>query len=215
MATVRTALNEALRAIRAIGLGDDPVADELAIGLEAVQGLILDIHEGRGPLLDVDVTAATITPGENQRLRIQDGDTTLVTLPNAVPIGGPHSPYDYGFTAPAGAAPVGTAAVADGYAYRAPLDGSRIEIVGATQALYFYRSDTNAWTRATDLALDSELPFSARLTSAFSAMLAERLFDSVSTAPPTPMLLKRIAQGRLAMMQQSGKGRTQTVGQYL
>ena len=38
-------------------------------------------------------------------------------------------------------------AAADGVYWRAPRDGARIEIVGTTQALYFYRDDTNAWAR--------------------------------------------------------------------
>lgn len=214
MATVRAAINEAMRAIRAVGAGDDPTADELAIGLEAAQNLVLDIHEARGPLLDVDVTAATITPSEDQRLRIQAGATTVVTLPNAIPLFSTYDPYDYGFIAPQAAAPMGSTGVADGYAYRQPRDGSRIEIVGTTQALYFYRSDLNDWMPATGLTLDVELPFNARLTSAFAALLAERMMDVVSAEQPTPMLLGRIARGRRAMFSRTGAVRLETRTDY-
>ena len=211
MATVRVAISDAMRALRATGVGEDPTADELAVGLEAVSNLILDIHEARGPMLSVDVTAAII-PGENQRLRIQAGSTVGVTLPNAVQAAGGAGWHDYGFGG--ASAPLGTTGAADGRSWRAPGDGARIEIVGITTALYFYREDINAWQSATGLALDSELPFNSRLNSAFAALLAERICDVVSGAAPTPTLTRRIARGRAAMMLRTGAVRTETIGQY-
>src|SRR5439155_1600338 len=83
-------------------------------------------------------------------------------LPNAVPIGASYNPYDFGFTASAAAAPAGTTAAADGYTWRQPADGARIEIVGTTQGLWFYRGDINAWTPAVALTIDSELPINGR-----------------------------------------------------
>lgn len=210
MATVRVAIGDAMRALRATAVGEDPTADELAVGLEAAANLILDIHEARGPLLGIDVTA-NLTPGENQRLRIQAGSTVGVTLPNAVQASG-DSRRDYGFGG--AAAPLGTTGAADGRSWRAPGDGARIEIVGTTTALYFYRDDINAWQSATGLALDSELPFNNRLTSAFAALLAERICDVVSGAAPTPTLMRRIARGRAAMMLRTGTARAETIGQY-
>ena len=214
MTTARAAIGEALRALRAIAPGDDPTAEELAVALEAVQDLVLEIHEARGPMLTIDVTAAVVA-SENQRLRIQAGSTVTVTLPNAVPIYTAANPNDYGFTPPSDVAPVGTTSAADGQQYRAPLDGARIEIVGTSQALYFYREDLNAWTSALSLTLDSELPFNARLSSHFAAILAERLVDVVADdAKLTPALLRRVARGRTAMMAQTGRARVETVGQY-
>ncbi len=205
-----------MRALRATAVGEDPTADELAVGLEAAANLILDIHEARGPLLSVDVTGAIIA-GENQRLRIQAGSTVGVTLPNAVQATGGNR-YDYGFGGFGGSggasAPLGTTGAADGQTWRAPGDGARIEIVGTTTALYFYREDINAWQSATGLGLDSELPFNSRLTSAFAALLAERICDVVSGAAPTPTLTRRIARGRAAMMLRIGAVRTETIGQY-
>ena len=54
------------------GLGD------IAVGLEAAQNLVLEIHEARGPLHDLDI-AAPYVAGENQRLRIESGDTVSIT----------------------------------------------------------------------------------------------------------------------------------------
>jgi hypothetical protein len=237
MATCRVAINEAMRALRATAPGDDPMADELIVGLEAIQDLVLDIHEARGPMRDIDIpsrehsrgscddqhhhqqrtaasTALTYTPGENVRLRLQAGYTVAVTLPNSIRHGGWIDPYDYCFVPGHFRPSDGSTGPADGQEWRAPEDGARIEIVGTSQALYFYRADLNQWMPATGLSTDTELPFNNRLTSAFNALLAERLMDVVSAAPPTPNLLKRIARGRSAMMLRIGRRHTSRVGEY-
>jgi len=231
MSTVRYALTQALRLLRATAPGDAPTADELAVGLEAAQQLVLEIHEARGPLLDVDVpppiwgacvgetapTSGTICPGENQRLRIQAGYTATVELPNSVSMFGSYDPYDYGFQPGTVWTPqVGSLGAADGVYFRAPADGSRIEIVGTSQGLYFYRADTNAWLPALALTIDGELPFNARLQGPFAAMLAERLADVLADLPqPTPAQKARIAHAREAMFSQTGRRRPPTRGEYL
>jgi len=216
MATARVVIAEAMRALRALAPGDDPTADDLVVGLEAISNLILDIHEARGPLLDVDVTA-DCTPSENQRIRVQAGFDVAVTLPNAIPFFDGFDPYDYGFN-PATAqwqwAPQGTTAQADGVQYRQPRDGTRIETVGVTQALYFYRADINAWMAATGLTVDTELPFNNRYTSALGALTAERLMDVVSNAQPTPGLTRRIARGNAALMLRAGTHHAPVRAQY-
>ncbi len=216
MSTVRVVIAEAMRALRALAPGDDPTADDLAVGLEAVQNLVLDIHEARGPLLDVDVTADLI-PSENQRIRVQAGFDIDVTLPNAIPMFDGFDPYDYGFN-PAFAqdqyAPQGSTGAADGIAFRQPRDGTRIEIVGTTQALFFYRADINQWMPATGLTVDTELPFNDRYRSAIGALLAERLMDVVSNAQPSPGLSRRIARGAATMMLRTGTHHPPTRGQY-
>jgi hypothetical protein len=217
MSTVRAAVGQALRLLKATAPGDSPTADELIVGLEAAQQLVLEIHEARGPMLDVDVTASSLCPGENQRLRIQAGTTATVTLPNSVSIFGTYDPYDFGFAPSAVWDPqVGSTAAADGVGFRAPSDGARIEIVGASQALYVYRADTNAWAPASGLAIDSELPFNARLAGAFAALLAERLADVVANLPqPTPAQAARVRHAREAMFSQVGRPRPPARGQYL
>jgi hypothetical protein len=205
-----------MRLLKAVAPGDSPTADELAVGLEAAQQLVLEIHEARGPLLDIDISAATWTPGENQRLRIQSGFDTVVALPNSVSIFGTYDPFDYGFAPSAQWDPqVGSTAAADGIYFRAPSDGARIEIVGTTQGLYLYRADTNAWAPALGLTIDSELPFNARLAGDFAALLAERLFDVLADLPqPTPAQKARIAHAREAMFSQVGRPRAPTRAQY-
>lgn len=215
MATVRVAISEAMRALRALAPGDDPTADELAAGLEAAQNLVMDIHEARGPLYDLDVSAAYVA-GENQRVRIVSGSVVSVTLPNAVAMFWNWDPYDYGFVPGyPGIPPSGSTGPADNVQYRAPTDGARIEIVGTSQALYFYRADLNQWMPALGLTIDTELPFNNRLTSAFGALLAERLADVVSDAPQiSPTLRARIARGRSAIFIQSGRRRPHRAGEY-
>jgi hypothetical protein len=215
MATVRAAINEAMRALRALAPGDDPTADELAIGLEAAQNLVMDIHEARGPLLEIDVSGAWVA-GENQRVRVVSGDVAPITLPNAVALFWSWDPDDYGFVpGRPGTPPPGSTGLADNVQYRAPTDGARIEIVGTSQALYFYRADLNQWIPALGLAVDSELPFNNRLLSAFQALLAERLADVVTDAPQiSPTLLRRIARGRAAIFIQSGRRRPHRAGEY-
>jgi hypothetical protein len=214
MTTVRVAIAGAMRALRAAAPGDDPVADELAAGLEAAQELVLALHEGRGPLHQVDVASNWIA-GEDQRIRIAAGATVAVTLPNSVAVHWQYSPNDYGFSAGATLPlpPQGSTGAADNIAWRAPRAGSRVEIVGTTQGLWFYRDDLNTWQSAIGLAIDSELPLSPRLD--FAALLAERLADIVTDAPqPTPMLLKRIARARAALLTQPGHAHTRRVGEY-
>ena len=213
MATVRAALAEALRALRAVGVGESPTADELAAGLEAAQALLLDLHEARGPLREVDLSSDYVA-GENQRVRVAAGATVAVTLPNSVPLFWPHDPDDYGFSpTPALPAP-GSTGAADNIQFRAPRDGARIEVVGTSQGLWFYRADLNQWLPAIGLTIDSELPLNNRLTSAFAALLAERLADLVSDAPPTPNFLKRVARGRQALFLPHGRERPHRAGEY-
>jgi hypothetical protein len=215
MATCRAVIGEGLRALKALGLGDEPSVDELAAGVEALGALILEIHDGRGPMLDVDVST-DVTPSENQRVRVQAGASIAVTLPNAIPIFNTPDPYDYGFNASSAAPPVGTTGPADGVQYRQPRDGTRIEVVGTTQALYFYRSDLNAWMAATGLTADSELPFNDRYASALAALLAERLMESLpGVGEPTPGLARRIARGRAALLLQTGTMHDPVAASYL
>jgi hypothetical protein len=238
MATCRVAINEAMRALRATAPGDDPTADELVVGIEAISNLVLDIHEARGPMRDIDIPSRdteragfppcrpgsappagqpkplTYVPGENERLRIQPNFDVAITLPNSVRHTGWIDPYDYGFLPGRFRPSLGSTGPADGIEWRAPEDGARIEIVGTSQALYFYRADLNQWMPATGFATDTELPFNNRLTSAFEALLAERLMDVVSAAAPTPNLLKRIARGRSAIFLQTGRRRSSRVGEY-
>jgi hypothetical protein len=238
MATCRVIIAEAMRALKALGQGDAPTIDELTTGLEAVQNLILDVHDARGPMLDVDVPGSyaypagypcdpgdpctpptgslTWIPSENQRIRIQAGATVTIILPNAIPLFNMPDPYDYGFNANTVAPPVGTTGAADGIEYRQPRDGTRIEIVGATQALYFYRADINNWMTATGLILDGETPFNNRYNSGLAALVAERLMETLpGTDEPTPGLAKRIARGRSALMLQTGTTHDRVVAEYL
>jgi hypothetical protein len=214
MATVRAVLKIALHALRATAPGDDPTADELATGLEATQSLVLEVHTARGPLCQVDVSGPWIA-GEDQRIRIADGDTVQITLPNAVAIFRGREPYDYGFLSHGATtlASQGSTGAADNIAWRAPRDGARVEIVGTTTGLYVYRDDINTWVAATGLTLDAELPINPRLD--FAALLAERLADVMTEAAPTPMLLKRIARARAAIFTQPGRAHSRRVGEYL
>ncbi len=234
MATCRVIIAEAMRAVKALGQGDAPTIDELTTALEAVQNLVMDLHDARGPMLDVDVPGSyasptcnpcdpctpptgplTWIPSENQRIRIQAGATVTITLPNAIPLANTPDPYDYGFIAGSVAPPTGTTGAADGVAYRQPRDGARIEIVGMTQALYFYRADINSWVAATGLTLDAEAPINNRYTSALAALVAERLMETLpGVDEPTPGLAKRIARGRSALMLQTGTTRGRVAADY-
>jgi hypothetical protein len=215
VSTVRAAIRQAMHLIKASAPGDDPTADELTVGLEAAQAIVLELHQARGPMLDIDVTA-NITPGENQRIRVQAGYTVQVTLPNSVSIFGTYDPYDYGFQPSAIWDPqVGSLAPADGVYWRAPRDGARIEIVGTTEGLYFYRSDTNAWASALGLTVDTELPLNAGQQGDFAAILAERLFDVLANLPaPTKAQQARIANARAALFTRPGVHRAPVRASY-
>jgi hypothetical protein len=215
MPTARTVTIDALRALRVLAVGDDPSADEMAASLAAVNALILDLHEARGPLIDVDVAGDYIA-GEDQRVRVQAGaEGVVVTLPNSVPIYRRWDPYDYGFSAPAPFLPAqGSTGAADGVTWRQPRDGARVEVVGTTQGLWFYRADTNAWLNAVNLALDDELPLNARYAGPLAALLSERLLDVIGSGQLTPGLTRRIARGNAALMLRPGTARDPVRAEY-
>ncbi len=222
MTTARLLIGRALRLLGATQLLDAPTAEELVVGLSALQDLVLALHEARGPLVTLDITgplSGPVVPGENQRLRIQSGTTVAVTLPNSVALFGGYDPYDYGFGGaymndPQVFPPSGSTGPADWVAWRPPQDGARIEIVGTQSGLYFYREDTNAWVSALGLTLDGETPLNARYDGDVAALLAERAADELSRGPMTPALMDRIRKGREALMTRTGTHRRETRGQY-
>lgn len=213
MATCRAAVADALRAIGALTVGDTPSADELALGLAALQAIVLDIHNARGPMADIDISADYVA-GENQRVRVQIGASVSVTLPNAVAISPAFAPYDYGFTGAFPTPAPGYSGSADGVTTRAPRDGVRVEVVGSSQALYFYRADTNDWHAATGLALDDETPLNDRYAAALAALVAERLLEAWGV-DPSPALARRVARGNGALMMQAGVARDAVMAEYL
>jgi hypothetical protein len=214
MATNRVVINEALRRFRALAPGDDPTVDELAAGLEALQSLMLELHEAAGPMTNVDVTADYI-PGENERVRVQEGHTVAITYPNSILLGA-NAPDDYGF-GDASQATKGSEAAADGVSSRPPRDGARIEVVGAAQELRFYRADINSWVLAGNLTADGELPLNARYRGAVAAMLAFRLCEtwpSPQEVLPSAALARDADRGRYALMMRSGVARQPVRAEY-
>ena len=185
MPSCRAVIKDALRALKVLAPGDDVHIDQLNAGLSGLQNLILELHEARGPLVDVDVSADYVA-NENQRCRIQAGDTVTVTLPNSVPIWPTYDPADYGFTGGSSTTTPGSTGVADGASFRQPCDGARIEVVGTTQGLWFYRADLNAWANAYGIGLDDEVPLNGRYAGPLGAFLAERIEDELSVKRAQP-----------------------------
>lgn len=217
MTTCRDVLAEALRSFKALAPGDDPTVDELNSGLVAIQNLLLDLHEARGPLIEVDVSA-DYTAGENQRVRVQNGYTVTITLPNSVQDFGLPAPYDYGFR-PSTDYPLGSANAADGITTRPPADGSRIEVVGqavgTVPGLYFFRADTDDWILASGLSIDSTLPLNGRYVSHLGALVAERLIETWPGGyEPTPGLMKRIARANSTLLVRPGNTRQPVTASY-
>jgi hypothetical protein len=212
MPTCRDAITRALRAIRAIAPGDAPHIDQLTAAQTALQDLVLELHEARGPLIDVDVPSPTPPPGfsgawtanENSRVRIQGGYTVTVTLPNSVPIHPGYEPFDYGFVGWPAWQIQGSTGAADGVMWRPPTDGARIEIVGVTHQLFLYRADINQWIGAYNLRLDDELPLNGRYTGPFATLLAERLSEDLALNEPSPGFARRVAQARAVIFTRPG-----------
>ncbi|HXV00650.1 MAG TPA: hypothetical protein VG166_09140 [Caulobacteraceae bacterium] len=214
MPTARSVIKDALRALKVLAPGDMAHVDQLNAGLSGLQNLIQELHEGRGPLRDVDVSADWIAD-ENQRVRIEDGASVTVTLPNSVRMIGGLDPYDYGFITSAQSGQVqGSTGPADGVLWRPPRDGSRIEIVGTTQQLFFYRADLNEWVNALDIRLDDEVPLAARYAGPLGAFLAERIEDELTVGEPSPSVAKRAAMARLALFERPGARRLETRASY-
>jgi hypothetical protein len=214
MPACRAVIKDALRALKVLAPGDMAHIDQLETGLAAAQNLVLELHEARGPLTDVDVAADWIA-GEDQRVRVQAGGSVTVTLPNAVAIFAGHGPWDYGFAPGARPRPPqGSTGPADGVLWRAPRDGARIEIVGTTQGLWFYRADLNQWMSAYGLTLDSEIPLNARYAGALGALLAERLMDELALGEPSPGLVRRAVEAHAELMLRTGTGRGPVRAEY-
>jgi hypothetical protein len=237
--TCRTAIREALRAVKAIAPGDDPDIDELDVGMQALLDVTLDLHEARGPMRNVDIpvptwqnnswywppssTTIAWVAGENQRCRIQQGFIAEITLPNSIWIFPEGDPYDYDFHPFSWAPSPGSVAPADGLSLRPPRDGTRIEVVGATQSLWFYRADLNEWMAGYGLdrmpnngiTLDGEIPFNGRYASALGSLVAERLIETLPDLDePTTGLSRRIARGREALMLRVGTERPAVRAEY-
>jgi len=223
MPTWRSVIRDAMRALKAIAPGDDPSIDELSDGLVALQDVVLELHEARGPLRDVDVPAPlfpcddppsplTYVAGENQRIRIQSGFTVTVTVPNAIAMYDGFDPYDYGFDPATNQwsayVPQGTTGPADNIQWRQPHDGARIEIVGTTQQLFFYRADINQWVSAYDLRLDGEVPVNGRYRGSLGTLLAERLMEALSVNEPSPGFAKRAVNARAILFNRVGVHRS-------
>lgn len=215
MSTCRSVILDALLSIKAISLGDSPTVDELNLGLSTLQKLMLEWCESLGPLVNVDISADYLA-GVGQKVRIQNGATVTVTLPNAVPLYiNNYDPFDYDFWPTQLMPPAGLTGPSDGISSRAPRDGERIEIVGVTQALYFYRADVNNWSLVYGLALDGQMPTNARYDGPWAAKLAERLIPVwPDVNEPTPVLAKRIAQANLALLSRSGIARDPVRADY-
>ena len=214
MPTCRVLIADALRAVKTIAPGDMAHVDQLTTGLEALQNLIVELHEARGPLLDVDITASTWTPSEDQRIRVQLGDTATITLPNAVPIYGTWDPYDYGFSGEPPMPAQGTTGSADQITWRQPADGARIELVGTTQQLYFYRADINTWMPAYGLTLDTESPLNQRLSGSLAVLIAERLMEVWAVDEPTPGFAARATRARTLIFTRPGTRREPVRADY-
>ncbi len=199
MTTCREILADALSALGVVTFGGEATADEIEGGLAAMATILLDLHESRGPMREIDVSADFVA-SEDQRVRVAADAQVVVTLPNSIRWTRPRGTSDYGCVGsdrdPASAGSIGAA---DGVQSRPPRDGARVEIVGVTQALYFYRSDLNAWVSVGPLTIDGSSPLNTRYNGALAALVAERLCDPMNVAP-TPTLAKRIARGNAALM---------------
>ena len=216
MSTCRHAISDALRQLKVIGLGEGPHVDQLSVGVGAIRDLLLELHEARGPLRDVDISANWIAD-QNTRNRIEQGLTIVVTLPNSVPTVDGWDPYDYGFV-PAmnewGTQVQGSTGAADNVCWVAPTDGARIEIVGTTSELFFYRADINQWIEVYGIRLDDELPLNARYNGPFGTLLAERLMEDLTITEPTPGFAKRVATARSVLFTRPGVRRKAVKADY-
>jgi hypothetical protein len=98
--------------------------------------------------------------------------------------------------------------------YRQPRDGARIETVGTSQQLFFYRADLNQWISVYDIRLDDEIPLNARYAGPFGTMVAERLMEELSVNEPSPGFARRVANARAVMFTRPGTRPAPTRGQY-
>jgi hypothetical protein len=212
--TCRDVITDALNALGVIAFGGQPTADELDSGLGAIEAIVLELHGTRSPLRDIDVSVDYLA-SENERIRVEAGADVVVTLPNSILVGGVADFRDYEFfLARCPNLETGSTTAADGRQSRPPRDGARIEIVGITQALYFYRSDTNAWIPTNPLTIDGPTPLNASYDGALAALVAERLCDRLNIAP-SPALVKRIARGNAALLSQPAQARGPARPAYL
>lgn len=217
MTTCRELLTDVLETFQGLAPGDSLHVDEIASGMKSIQWLVLQLHEGRGPMVDVDVAADYIA-GANQRLRVQDGDTVTITLPNSVPLCVYWRLYDFDFSGAVHYPQQGSLASADGSCYRQPRDGERIEIVGLNaQALYFYRSDINTWVQVNALGIDDPMPLNGVYLHDAAAILANRLcgrWPSREIQTPTAQMLRDEARARGRLFGRPGVARDPVVAQY-
>src|SRR5260221_11444535 len=104
--TCRDIIRDALRELGVIAPGDELNVDDIEVGIVRLQTTTLALVEGRGPWTTVDVVD-DYAPAEGERVRVSQGASVVVTLPDTVDCGGGQR--------------------------RTPPDGARIAGVGTTQ----------------------------------------------------------------------------------
>lgn len=211
MATCRQIAERIAKRFGAIAPGDDLSVGEVETLLEAIQDEMRRLHEARGPLTEVDVTA-DYTAGENERVRVQNGYTVAVTLPNSIEITASRR-RDYGY-AGEGDTPAGSGAIADGTAWRAPRDGSRVEIVGTSQGLYFYRSDTNEWVNCNALAIGGSMPLNAAYLADLACLIAVKVCRDWTGREPTGQMYREEREARQRIYGRPGVRRETVAGAF-
>ncbi len=186
--TCRDIIRDALRELGVIAPGDELNVDDIEVGIVRLQTTTLALVEGRGPWTTVDVVD-DYAPAEGERVRVSQGASVTITLPDTVDGGGGQR--------------------------RAPLDGARIAVVGTTQGVFLYRADLNAWVQADALSVDSQVPFNAVHHGGLAALLAVSLANAWPSRPtPTPPTLKRAADARAELMFAVGNPRPRLAADF-
>lgn len=158
------------RAYRLMQVTRDPTADEIADGLETLQLLLVDLFSGGmgGLWRDVDISA-DYTAKPNDRIRILDGYSVTITLPE---VDEDQDQIEDG---------------EGGWRYPPPRQFSRVLVNGTAQAFYLYSKNMSDWVSLLGLTTASDNPLGRIYDLGLAAMLAVELapeFDG-KIAPQT------------------------------
>lgn len=163
--------------------------------LDEIQNFILE-HPAlgfAGDFTDRDVSGgldSDTTAKEFERLRVLDGTTSDITLPERVDVRDAQDAYDGG---------------SSGSTTRPPTNGARVIILGAdnlgaiVNELWMYVTSRGAWVQLDGLALTDEQPLGPDMDGALVAIAAYRVAGNFSKSP-SPMLAEayRMAMGRIS-----------------
>jgi len=191
---VQDLIKRALRELNTYAAGQSPTGAELTDALSSYNTMLRSMFGvAVGPRL-LPIVAGASTSAINGGLYRTAAGITL-TLP-----ANPRDGSRFGVSNNSGASVTITA---NGWRIAG---AASVSVATGTNATYFFRGDTGAWTLEADQALTDATIFAPDMDEHLVFMLAARLQAGYSDAPPPPTVIALAQAGEVAFVQRYGRG---------